>query len=955
MVGRSRLFVVGALVVSVVVPGIAPPVTTSAAAPVRAVATLEEPPPLLWTYQEDFDESSESDRWLDGDALPNGDAAFLTSGGHPSSPVDCLVVVLSPDGRRVGGFDARGPRNSDAPDHCHYIAAGPTGDISVLVSRTEGGADYIHYSLRRFSADGTLVNEVSLDNPPFSSIYGLVIDSSGTPVVLLLDRSGDMPIPETYSLHALNADGTVKSERRWDQVYPTGPDSHRFFQVEIDSQDRIWLHSEDPDERSRIYRLDTFDAELTTILDWQTSSVVVRANFAVDTDGSVYWSELGRIAKYDSSGTLLSEWDPGIATSGYWILAGARDGVVYGWNSGGSALPEVRAWGSVTCAVPRAAGASPAPTAVGDGTIAVGSWAAQGCFRKVGDVYSSRDEVMLNGLTLTPSSGEIRVNPTTERLSSTGPVVVSLSGREAGTRVGPIRLSNGQVSWDLSKRSVRFAIKHFLDLPVVDKTLTVTVLPEGKANLDLQVGVPALFGTRSIRFDPLRLSNTSGLQVGQLRWQSDRVVGVSDLLPLRRMWIDYDPDAKTWAAGAQVVGAPVEPEIGFRYRTGELVWARVTVPRLDLAGLVTVRNLTVAYGSTRGTGGARSPVVDTYSVKARPAVGDTLAGKLVYTDGELTRFAVTADLSLFSSISVKAFRLAWTADDGWSGSGRAVIADTDVSRPALDVTVTLRSENHRIVGGRIDGTVIRLGAGPASFRLEDLRLAYSRRVDDAGVEHETWSGGALLRFPGSDAPGVGGSVTFTDGRFRTGTVSGRNIRLGPVVTFTSIDATAELDPLALRGDVTARFGPDIIGADARISGSLLYKRSNTGGSDLYQMKGRVTVADARLLDAQVTHLTSGRTTFEGEIRFGAGPVTVANGSLVGYVDSTTFYASGRALIDLGIARARGRVQIGNRGITGCLTIPGTDTKAGFTKPWDGPLTVTDDTCNTSVIVPSNPA
>lgn len=580
---------------------------------------------------------------------------------------------------------------------------------------------------------------------------------------------------------------------------------------------------------------------------------------------------------------------------------------------------------------PAPAGARPL---LAEPSVTVGKWVAQGCLKKKGSTYTSKETVLLSGITLDPGPGvKIVIDTTAKRLTSTGPVSVALKGRAGGVGFGP-QVHEGTLNWDLSSPKRTFDLGHFLHLPT-QNDLVIEATSNGVAKGRVEVALPGIVGGRVVPAD-FALSNTIGLSPDISLPMTNRV-NVTDLIALTNVQVKFNPALNNWGVDASFAGAPVD-DIGFSYEEGSLTSARLSLPELELAGLVKLTDFTMRFNSSISDGKKR----ESYSIEASTTNGDeseSVTGQVVYQGGDLDAFNISVQAArVFSVIKVKNLNLAWSNEDGWSGGANALFGWK--SRVALaEMVLQLESRKHRLVGGSLSAPVVQIAGGDQGFRLESFRVSYAL-VDLPGGTREVWSGGADLRLPGPDSPTVAADLTFVDGDFEKGTIEGKNIYLGPGLKLKSIKAAIGVDPLLLEGSASVAVGPHIplVGV-ADISGSVAFVQAVPPDrpADLYNFGGGLNLGNAKLLGANVQYMTNGYTSVTGDVSWAVGDLALVSGSISGVFENEKkgkpFRITGTAEVKIGPIKTSGRGMLNQQGIAGCLKIPDTQIEFGFGYLW----------------------
>jgi len=304
-----------------------------------------------------------------------------------------------------------------------------------------------------------------------------------------------------------------------------------------------------------------------------------------------------------------------------------------------------------------------------------------------------------------------------------------------------------------------------------------------------------------------------------------------------------------------------------------------------------------------------------------------------------------------------------------TGQGELTIMGS-VSLPAklgsLSVALTVGIGNAGLNTVGVAGKNLAIPVGVYDIGLQDFSLSYNWVTD-------TWEGSATVSLPPSGAA-VAGSIVITHGQVTELSVAGENLNLllGDGVFLQHIGADVVIVPPpppppsfpSITGTAGVTAGPKISlpgsktkFAIAGIDGSLGYTFSNPG--DL-QLTGSLTLvpgspAEVQLASGELDYYINSHITVDGDISLPLGPLASINGSLGGWIDSTTaFEMTGSTNITIGPVQVDGATTVvSNIGIAACGQPFGDlGGSLGFGYTWGGTVNVMSSSCDLGPYTPS---
>ncbi|MCW2994424.1 MAG: domain containing protein [Conexibacter sp.] len=191
---------------------------------------------------------------------------------------------------------------------------------------------------------------------------------------------------------------------------------------------------------------------------------------------------------------------------------------------------------------------------------------ADACFKMDGAVFVATGGVHVNGMDI--AGAEIRFDPTKLRVSSTGPVNISVG------KTSPVKLFSGAIDWAIPKGNI-------FDLGTIDVgKLGSTVfgfkfvgsadvkLVRGAVEIDGNVGLPKLLGGVTADL-VLRSDNIASLHVRELKFAFKAAkLGPLDLADAS---LGFDPDGSLWSGSLKLSIPPgMQLAASIEFRDGTL-------------------------------------------------------------------------------------------------------------------------------------------------------------------------------------------------------------------------------------------------------------------------------------------------------------------------------------------------------------------------------------------------
>lgn len=253
---------------------------------------------------------------------------------------------------------------------------------------------------------------------------------------------------------------------------------------------------------------------------------------------------------------------------------------------------------------------------------------------------------------------------------------------------------------------------------------------------------------------------------------------------------------------------------------------------------------------------------------------------------------------------------------------------------------------------RVDVPRIDFGVG----RIENLLLNY-----DAPTK--TWSGGALVLVgPGTDAIGVGGTVSVVDGRLQTigVKVAGLPVDIAGVLSLNRLGGTLRIDPFSLEATAQIGIGPFVpgVGNLAVIDGGVEIGETEIAASGVMKI-GTLTILGQSLpglqiADARIGYRWDGVASISGNgyLSFDVGESWSIRGGFRGAANATAVSVAGNVSVALGpLFTLSGVAAVGTRGAVACAVIGSTwftsETRIGIAHDWgSGRVEVRGSECNT---------
>jgi hypothetical protein len=256
---------------------------------------------------------------------------------------------------------------------------------------------------------------------------------------------------------------------------------------------------------------------------------------------------------------------------------------------------------------------------------------ADACFERDGAAFVAKGGVHVNGMDLAGAS--IRFDPTTLKVTSTGPVAISVG------KGSPVKLFNGEINWSVPKGNIfplgkidvgKLGSKVFGFKFVGDADVK---LVRGAVEIAGNVGLPKLLGGVTANL-VLRSDNIASLHVRELKFGfSLAKLGPLDIADAS---LGFDPDGSAWSGSAKFSIPPgMQLAALIEFRDGELT---------KLAGAFSppapgfpLDPFSVAYLTQIRAELSQNPLslAGGLTIGAGPPVGEGGTDRVVRVDGDL--------------------------------------------------------------------------------------------------------------------------------------------------------------------------------------------------------------------------------------------------------------------------------------------------------------------------------
>jgi hypothetical protein len=328
--------------------------------------------------------------------------------------------------------------------------------------------------------------------------------------------------------------------------------------------------------------------------------------------------------------------DPYGYTFGGLVLPGTSPPPATGGGGGGGGTPPPSGGGGGGTPTPPSGGETPAPAPPANPDdrrcrvlqLAALDVVADACLTQDKGVFIAKGGVKVNGLSL--AGAEIRFDPTKLKVTSTGPVDIS---------IGATKLFHGSIDWTVPKGNVfplgdldvgKLGSKVFGFKLVGDADVQ---LVRGAVEVHASIGLPDLLGGVSAAL-VMRADNIAGLHVRELHFGfSTAKLGPLELADAA---LGYDADANLWSGSLKLnvpPGMSLSASLGIRDGTIEHLSGEFVPP----APGYPLDPFSVAYLTAIRGGVAFSPLTFTGGVTlgAGPPLKENGSDRFVKVDGDV--------------------------------------------------------------------------------------------------------------------------------------------------------------------------------------------------------------------------------------------------------------------------------------------------------------------------------
>jgi Calx-beta domain len=570
--------------------------------------------------------------------------------------------------------------------------------------------------------------------------------------------------------------------------------------------------------------------------------------------------------------------------------------------------------------------------------ITDGAWQARGCMTdETGDRDVTEKQSQVDGAHISASAtDQVTYLPASADVTSHGSVTVSLPL----TKSTAVTIFKGKLAQALSG-AVTFSVPSGTKVAGIgiSGSLTLTPVSPGKASGSVTATLPAILGggTGKLTFTTTTSGTLSNVSITVPK------ATFMQLFSLTTLHVAFNAPG-TWELSATAsTGGTTQTKFSGKlvYASNTLKSGTLAVSSISLAGMVTITNLKVTYGSNKWSGSAKLK-----QAKQSATIAITITGSTITSASFKTK-----TVPLFGYVDVKSFTLTYNGSK-WSLSVASTLSGGASASASLTVS-----------GGVISKasiTLTKFALTPA-VEIASASLSYAQKAPNAACTTvtgtEIWCGAWQIQLPQAKVvTGIGGTLAFADGQFQGASVDVTgSVPLLDGVFLTHLGARLHFNPTVVGGGAAISLGPRISGVSALSVAATLtrtFPSSGTGGK--YEVSGTVTALKGSthslpLGSATITVPTSGATTITltlggktGLTVSAFGATAKITGTVKGSFTSTTFRLSGTATITVPLFHTvKGGLKADNDGVAACGK-DSSGSEVGFEYTWStGSLKILD--------------